>query len=141
MENQSQRKTGHGDQEITEEIRAKKDGSMGGSLEEIGEALLEENIRVFGTMDKEYSVENGPAVTNGVSFNYDPNCSSPNAEPNAYCNNNPNDEYDSTLTTTNGNNKFENTKKNETYVSLVRKDEIPRTLNYKSPVTNDSRRG
>ncbi|GJT53533.1 RNA-directed DNA polymerase, eukaryota, reverse transcriptase zinc-binding domain protein, partial [Tanacetum coccineum] len=111
---------------------------MGGSVEEIRETVMKENIWVFGTMDKEYNVENGPAVTNGVSFYYDLNCSSPNAELNAYCNNNPNDEYNSSQTNTNDNNKSENAKKKETYVSIVRKDEIIRKFDYKPLMTNDS---
>ncbi|GKB36209.1 hypothetical protein Tco_0881151 [Tanacetum coccineum] len=137
MENQSQNKAGYGEHEVTEEIRAENGESLGGSVEEIGEAVMEESIGVFGKRDKEYIVENNPKVTNGVSFDSDPNFSSPNTEPNAYCNNNPNEEYDSSQNTTNDNNEFGNAKKKETYVSMARKDEIPRKLKYKSPITND----
>ncbi|GJZ44710.1 zinc knuckle CX2CX4HX4C containing protein [Tanacetum coccineum] len=92
----------------------------------------------FGKRDQEYIVENNPKVTNEVSFDSDPNFSSPNTEPNAYCNNNLNEEYDSNQNTTNDNNEFRNAKKKETYVSMARKDEIPRKLKYKSLITNDS---
>ncbi|GJY86838.1 RNA-directed DNA polymerase, eukaryota, reverse transcriptase zinc-binding domain protein [Tanacetum coccineum] len=136
MGNSSQKKNDYVEQIETEEIRVEQ----GGLNDNFGENDNLMDKGVFGNMDKNQNggEKEAPADTHGVSINTEPISHSPidvskdcyNVDAFHNSNNIP--------SPTTVNQKQMNDKDKESYVSMLRKYEIPRKLNFKPPMTNDT---
>ncbi|GJZ96178.1 RNA-directed DNA polymerase, eukaryota, reverse transcriptase zinc-binding domain protein, partial [Tanacetum coccineum] len=136
MENTSQKMNDNGVQEVTEEIRAKLDGCGDG----IGENDLELNKRVFGNYDKGLSELNDSEMNMGVrNDDTEPIISTPVVNESPECDNNVHKHIsDSGKKLIDESDTNKPSQRNESYVNMVRKDEINKNLNYMPTVTNDT---
>ncbi|GJU11801.1 zinc knuckle CX2CX4HX4C containing protein, partial [Tanacetum coccineum] len=125
--------------EVTEEIRAKKDGLDDGS----GENVMEVNKGVFGNKDKGQNKSSVSDVNSKVSNDaVEPICIVlVDIDIKDYCNDANKVSSDSEKNENDGTidkSTTEPVKKIETYVNMVRKDEVPKKLIDRPTVTNDT---
>ncbi|GJW24772.1 RNA-directed DNA polymerase, eukaryota, reverse transcriptase zinc-binding domain protein [Tanacetum coccineum] len=129
MENQSQKKNDKGAQNDTEEIRVEKDGLNNGD----GENGVIEELGVFGNMDKDHNIGKYSDATDVGSDSLPDHVfglenMNENVDVRKEVDNKDNEKVNDTIP--------KNTK-SESYVNMVKKDEIPKKLCYKPTELND----